>query len=71
MSSSQQTGFTGVEPLGARLSKFLDCPVRFPGLGGNYMLCRHDITFPISRLLESENWDWVEERHKEWSKKKS
>ena len=58
------------DSLGARLNKLLDCPVRFPGFGGDYFICGHDVSFLIPRLLKDDRWDWVKERHERWTKKK-
>jgi len=64
----QQGKWNEIDSLGGRLNKLLDCPVRFPGMGGYYMLCGHGMSISITKLLENDDWTWVKEKHDQWLK---
>jgi len=65
----QQGTLGEIDHLGRRLNMLLDCPIRFPGFGGNYLLCGHDMRISIPKLQESNDWNWVKEEHDQWLKK--
>jgi len=57
-----------VEKIGAKLSKVIDCPVRYPAYDKNIFACHCGITFPVfvvKAAYDSDNWSDVLKIHKE------
>ena len=64
----QQGKWNEIDSLGLRLNEFLDCPIKFPGMGQDFVICGHDMKVSIPRLLENKDWAWVKKEHEEWLK---
>jgi len=60
----QEGSFAGVARLGRKLSMVIGCPVRWLGRDRNIFVCAHNISFSISRLVNSNDWSWAKEEHR-------